>query len=171
MEQPNRGIYLKAFGYGVLGAFLMSALLALARWSGLTQFNLSMFLGSFITQEFTVGTWVLGFVWHLINGGVFAVAYCSIFKASGGATTGKGTLLGFVHWLIYSLIMAVSSDFHPLIPSEIVEPGFFAINFGAFTAISGLVLHLIFGYIIGNGLEGKVFTHRKPRVTYGKRYA
>lgn len=176
MAEKENSIYGRAFGYGVLGAFMMSVLLALARWVGLTEFNFPMFLGTMITHEFTATTFFLGLAWHLFNGGVFGVIYGGIFKASGEASAGRGTLLGFVHWLAFSLFMAGSPGFHPLIPSELVAPGFFAINYGVITAVSALCLHLIFGYIVGNGLEGKARANTKTRsrtrtrTTFRKRY-
>ena len=160
MVAGRKSIYPRAFGYGVLGAFMMTVLLALVRWVGLTQFNISMFLGSMITQEFTATTWAIGFAWHLLNGGIFGMVYAGIFRATGSASAGKGTLFGFIHWLGFSLVMALSPNIHPLIPSEIVEPGYFAINYGVITAVGALALHLIFGYIVGNGLEGRVFARR-----------
>ena len=157
--------------YGVLGAFIMSVLLVLMRWSGLTQFNISMFLGSMLTQEFTPSTWVVGFIWHLFNGGIFGLIYAGVFKGIGNANAGKGTLIGFVHWLIFSAIMAFSANIHPLIPSELEEPGFFAINYGAVTAIGALCLHLVFGYVIGNSLEGVIARNRKIKRSYKRGYA
>lgn len=172
MADKNASIYGKAFGYGVLGAFMMTVLLALLRWTGLTEFNISMFLGSMISQDFTATSWVLGFAWHLINGGIFGLIYGAVFKAVGGAGAGRGTFFGFVHWLAFSAAMALAPGIHPLIPSEIAPPGFFAINYGVVTAVGALALHLIFGYIVGNGLEGRVATRpgaRKGSKTVYKR--
>ncbi len=97
--ETERSIYIKGFLYGALGAFFIAALLAGMRWSGMTQFNISVFLGSMLTKEFTLTTWAVGAIWHLINGGIFGICYCWIFKRSGGASAGKGVMLGFVHWL------------------------------------------------------------------------
>lgn len=169
--ETKRSIYTKAFAYGVLGAFFISALLAGMRWTGLTQFNFSVFLGSMLTQEFSLTTWAIGAIWHLLNGGVFGLLYCWIFKRSAGAGAGRGVMLGFVNWLAFAVFMAFSPSIHPLIPSEITEPGFFAINYGGLTAVILFGLHLIFGYIIGNGLEGKLPFKKRPRPYIPRRYA
>ncbi|MEX0799212.1 MAG: hypothetical protein WD025_07190 [Bacteriovoracaceae bacterium] len=171
MVTQTKSIYGRAFGYGILGAFIMTVLMALMRWVGMTTFNLPMFLGSMLTQEFNASTWVVGFIWHLINGGIFGLVYAAVFKGVGKASAGKGTLLGFVHWLVFSAAAAFSPGIHPLIPSEIVAPGFFVINYGVFTAVGGLALHLIYGYVVGNALEGMVARNRKIEKGYSRRYA
>lgn len=130
-----------------------------------------MLLGSMLTQEFSASTWVVGFVWHLINGGIFGLVYGAVFKATGSASAGKGTVAGFVHWLAFSAVMALAPGIHPLIPSEIVEPGFFAINYGVITAVGALALHLIFGYVVGNALEGMIARNRRIERGYSQRYA
>lgn len=169
--ETKKSLYTKGFLYGVLGAFFISLILAGMRWTGLTQFSFFGFLGSMLTREFTLTSWAVGAIWHLLNGGIFGLIYCWIFKRGGGAGAGRGLMLGFAHWLAFSMIMAVSPSFHPLIPSEILEPGFFAINYGAMTAIIMLGLHLIFGYIVGNGLEGKLPIIKRPKRYVPRRYA
>ena len=171
MVTQTRSIYGRAFGYGVLGALLMTVLMALMRWVGLTAFNFPAFLGSMLTQDFSAATWVAGFVWHLINGGIFGLVYGAVFKATGRANAGRGTVIGFIHWLAFSAVMAFSPAIHPLIPSEIAEPGFFAINYGFLTAVGTLALHLIFGYVVGNSVEGMVARNKKIRKGYSHRYA
>lgn len=169
MVTQTKSVYGRAFAYGVLGTFIMTVLLVLMRWSGLTQFNISMFLGSMLTLEFNPSTWVAGFIWHLLNGGIFGLIYAAIFKGIGSASSGRGTMLGFVHWLVFSAVLAFSADIHPLIPSELPEPGFFAINYGAITAVGTLALHLVFGYVIGNSLEGVIARNRKIKRSYTRK--
>ena len=172
MVTQTKSIYARAFAYGVLGAFIMTVLLVLMRGRGLTQFNISMFLGSMLTQEFNPSTWVVGFIWHLLNGGIFGLVYAGVFKGIGNASAGRGTMLGFVHWLVFSAVLAFSADVHPLIPSELAEPGFFAINYGVITAVGTLALHLIFGYVVGNSLEGVIARNRRMERRYStKSYA
>ena len=171
MVDRKSSFYGRAFAYGVLGAFMMTVLLVLMRWAGLTQFNIAMLLGSMLSQDFSASAWVMGFAWHLVNGGIFGLIYGAIFKAVGQAGAGRGTLFGFVHWLAFSLVMALAPAIHPLVPSELAAPGFFAINYGVLTAVAGLALHLIFGYIVGNGLEGRVPAKPRAKTVYRKRYA
>lgn len=170
MDKFSKSYYLNAFGYGVLGSLFMSVLMALLRWSNLSEFNFSMFLGSALTQSFSAQSFFMGFIWHLINGGIFGTVYAGGFRwldkrdygLDKKARTGKGLVFGLVHWLLFSLVMALSPNLHPLIPSEIYPPGLFAINYGVITSLSALGLHLIFGYIVGNGMEGRSFDRKRP---------
>lgn len=171
MAKQKSSYYYRAFAYGALGAFTMTILLVLMRWVGLTQFNLSVFLGSMLTGNISTSSWAMGFSWHILNGGIFGLVYAGLFKWTGSASAGKGTSFAFVHWLFFSVFMGVASSFHALIPAQIADPGYFALNYGVLTAITGLVLHLVFGFIVGNALEGSVFHGRKSSARIRPRQA
>jgi len=147
--QKKYGTYSSAFGAGIVGAVTMTILMVIARAMGLTTMNLEMMLGSMITSTFGTGTWVLGFAWHVINGGVFALIYAAGFKQYGKANVTLGAAFGFVHWIVAGIFMGLLPAMHPLIPVALSAPGYFAASTGVFNFFAELVMHLIYGGIVG----------------------
>ena len=82
---------------GVIGALLVSGLLATGRWLGVSSLQLEEILGVLVTgsAELTY-TWAIGFGWHLLNGAFFAFIYAFCFKklGRGGISTGAALRSG-----------------------------------------------------------------------------
>lgn len=151
MEIRNKKqFYFVSFGVGVLGAAAMSLLMALARGMGLTQMNLEMMLGTMLASP-SGGTRFLGFVWHLINGGIFALIYAAGFKALGRASASLGLGFGTIHWVVAGVFMGMVPLMHPMIPEMMAPPGYFGVNGGAFDFVAELMLHWVYGGIVGYG--------------------
>jgi hypothetical protein len=131
----------------------MIALLITARIANITEMNIAVTLGSMITREVTAGTWALGFVIHLVISGLIALIYASAFEAVRKSTWWLGLIGGAVHAAIAGFAMLLFPAIHPIIPDVIVAPGAFAANYGAVTVATFVVLHLIYGAIIGGTYE------------------
>lgn len=157
------GLYGVAFGAGILGAVIMTVLVTVCRAIGWTPMNLELSLGSLITQDMGAGTWLLGFGMHLLFGGLFGVVYASIFKAMRRSGSGVGATIGFFHWLIAGVVLAVMPAIHPLIPEVIAAPGWFAANAGFFTMLLVLAEHLIYGAVVGGIYHSSVRSMRVKR--------
>ncbi|NOX40054.1 MAG: hypothetical protein GXP05_05945 [Alphaproteobacteria bacterium] len=80
--------------------------------------------------------WVAHFViGTVVWGGIFALANGVI---PGGSQTGKGVVLGIVAWLMMMVVVM-----------PMAGGGFFGSNFGMIGFAMPLVLHLIFGAVLG----------------------
>lgn len=142
-----------AFFAGVLGGAVMIALLIAARMADITDLNMAITLGSMITREVTAATWTLGFIMHLALSGLIALIYASAFEALRRSTWWLGLVGGAVHAAIAGLVMLFLPAIHPIIPDVIAAPGAFAANYGAAAAATFVVLHLIYGAIVGGMYE------------------
>ncbi len=61
-----------------------------------------------------------------------------------------GLLFGAVHWLISGMMLGMMPVMHPLVRAGSLEnPGPFVLSMGATTAMGFLMLHLIFGVLVG----------------------
>jgi hypothetical protein len=138
-----------AFLAGVIGGAVMILGVAIARAAGLTDLNLAMIWGSMITEDTTAGTWVLGVVIHLVVSGLIALIYAAIFEAIRRSNWFLGLIGGAIHAVIGGLVFSALPGIHPLMPDTIAAPGAFGINYGAATAAAFVVLHLIYGLIVG----------------------
>lgn len=147
----------KAFLAGVVGGAVMTVMVAMGRMIGMTQMNLEMALGSMMTQTISTMSWVMGLVMHLIISGLIACLYAVGFEY---VTHRAGWLIGvgfsIIHIIIGGTVMGMMGNIHPMMvqaapppPGRLLAPGFFATNFGMMTTMAFVVLHLIYGAIVG----------------------
>lgn len=143
------GNYRVCFLAGIGGAAIMTILLAVMGAVNLPTYSISMLLGSMLTFELGFGTWTLGFIIHLLLGGLFGLAYAALFRGLKRTGAGTGMAVGAVHWVVAGIFMGILPVIHPLIPDLIFAPGLFALNLGLVPAIALLITHLIFGSVVG----------------------
>ncbi len=94
--------------------------------------------------------WVMGFIMHLIAGGIFVLIYAVGFEYlthRAGWLVGAG--FGLIHSLFAGLFMAMMPAMHPLIPEAMPAPGAFMSNLGMMGVVAEIMLHLIYGAIVG----------------------
>jgi len=90
----------KAFAAGVMGALVMSLIMTIARGLGM-QVNMEMMLGTMLGGPLSPTKWIIGFIMHLIIGGLLALLYAVGFEyitRRAGWAIGLG--FGVVHTLI-----------------------------------------------------------------------
>ncbi len=151
----------RAFWAGVLGGAVMTIVLAIARTMGM-QVNMSMMLGTMIGVMPSVGAWVLGFVIHLVISGLIAWLYGWGFEQiAHRANAGIGALFSLVHTVLAGLFLGIMPAIHPLMPDVIGAPGVFLSNLGTAGIVAFVLLHVIYGVIVG-GAYGVVL-HRPAR--------
>jgi hypothetical protein len=138
-----------AFWAGVIGGAVMILIMIIARATGLTEMNMVMALGSMITQETTAETWALGFVMHLVISGLIALIYAAVFEAIRRSNWFLGLIGGAIHAVIAGFVLLWMPAVHPLMPDTIAAPGALAINYGTGTTVAFVILHLIYGMIVG----------------------
>lgn len=147
----------RAFIAGVIGGAVMTVLMFMGRMMGMTAMNLEMAMGSMITQTIGSTSWIIGFVMHLMISGLIALVYAFGFENithKAGWLTGAG--FGVIHVIIAGIFMGMMGMMHPLMVSSqpvpdgrLLAPGYFAMNFGMMTTVAFIMLHLIYGAIVG----------------------
>jgi hypothetical protein len=131
---PNAPQFGRTFQVGVLAAAQISI------WMSIPFFSIELFLGGLLTSRSNATfTWLLGFVWHLLNGGIFAIIYRAIFRTIGRGGPAVGALLGLGQWLIVGATLPFFTHTHEFTWS----------NLGGATFVGTLTLHLCFGAIVG----------------------
>jgi hypothetical protein len=138
-----------AFVAGMIGWAVMVGLTILLRAVGATELNLNMIIGSLFTGQVSAGTWILGFVAGLIISGLIALIYAWAFEGMRKSNWRLGVIGGAIHAVIGGIVFGVLPSFHPAMPNLITPTGFFAANYGAVTAVGFVVLHLVYGAIVG----------------------
>jgi hypothetical protein len=141
--------YGKAFGADVLGAVVMTALMAMARAMGMPV-NLEMVLGTMIGGAPSLASWIMGFIIHLMAGGIFALIYAVGFEYwTHRADWLVGLGFGVIHTLFSGVLLAMIPAMHPLVPEQMPAPGPFMSNLGMMGVLAFFILHLIYGAIVG----------------------
>jgi hypothetical protein len=144
----------RAFMAGVAGGAVMSIGMAIGRALGMPG-NVEQMMGTMFVPPGTTA-FLLGLFIHLMVSGLIALIYAWGFEH---VTHRAGFLVGLgfavVHTVIAGIVMGMMPMMHPMIPERMPPPGFFMANLGAMAAIAEVVLHLIYGAIVG-GLYGPV---------------
>jgi hypothetical protein len=140
-----------AFVAGVVGGAVMIAFIAIVRGFGVTSVDFSMLWGSLFTHNLSGGTWVLGFIVHLIVSGLIALIFAGIFEAIRASNWWLGLLGGAIVAIVAGFIIA---GYHVPVTGTATagaeSPGPFAINYGVASLITFIVGYLIYGGIVGS---------------------
>jgi hypothetical protein len=149
-----------AFTAGVIGGVAMVILLAIFRGFGFTDIDLSTTLGSMITSTTGSGTRLIGFVMHLVSSGCIAILYAFIFDTLDAASWLRGLIIAVPHALIGGIFTLILPVIHPAIPEVpgLPEPGFMYANFGAGDVFIYLLIHLVYGAIVGGLYKVRVIS-------------
>ena len=146
--EPGWAILAGLIGGTVMAVILYMGIIMLPRQM---KMNLFMMLGSMMlpvgAAAFVMGAMIhigMSLVFGLIHGAVFAVADIDSAEAA------WGLLFGVVHWAVVGMALGMMSMIHTRMRSgEIDEPGFYALRYPPMTATGFLMLHLVFGAIVG----------------------
>ena len=144
-------------GWAILAGLVGGAVMAIMLYMGILmlpqqmKMNLFMMLGSMMlpvgAAAFVMGAMVhasMSIAFGLIHGAVFAVADIDSAEAA------WGLLFGVVHWAVVGMALGMLPLMHPRIrDGEIDAPGFYALSYPPMTAMGFLMLHLVFGVIVG----------------------
>lgn len=137
-----------AFWAGVVGGAVMSVFLAIARAMGMPA-RLEMMMGTMLLEPGTTA-FIVGLMMHLMISGLIALIYAWGFES---VTHRAGWLVGagfaVIHTLIAGSVMGMMPMMHPRMPGEMPPPGYFMANLGAMGVIAEVMLHLMYGAIVG----------------------
>ncbi len=142
-----------AIGAGLVGTAAMTVVLYMGIWMLPRQMtmNLLYMLGTMMTRN-RVAAYVTGFMMHVGLGIGFALVHIAIYQAADLETglAGWGLLFGLGHWMMAGMAMGMIGSVHPLMRSgELAAPGLFVKDYPAMTAVGFLMLHLLYGLLVG----------------------
>ena len=148
-----------ALAGGAVGATLLASGYRLAQELGWTRMDIPFLLGTVFTEDRRRAA-AIGWFVHLLDGLLFALLYAAVFAATGLASWWFGLALGAVHagFVGGALVNVVLPAVHPRMGTPWTDaeetpllepPGFMLFNYGRGTALVTLVLHLIYGAIVG----------------------
>lgn len=139
----------RAFYAGVIGGIIMSLLMALVRMMGMPV-NIGMTLGTMFGLAPGVGTWLLGFIIHLVLSGLIGLLYGVGFEyISHRAGVWIGFGFALIHTVIAGFFFGLLPAIHPMMPEVINSPGIFLSNLGSAGVVGFFILHLTFGGVVG----------------------
>jgi hypothetical protein len=148
-----------ALAGGLVGTVLLTSGLRGAQELGLTRMDLPLLLGTIFTDQRSRAS-TIGYAVHFVNGLLFALAYYGIFAAVGHAGWLFGAGLGVVHAIFATgaLVTTLLPAVHPRMGTPwsdaeetplLEAPGFLMANYGERTALWSLLMHVIYGAIVG----------------------
>jgi hypothetical protein len=152
-----------ALAGGAIGTVVLTSGLRLAQETGITRMDIPLLLGTAFSEDRARAS-VIGYAVHFVNGLVFSLVYAGIFEATGHAGWVFGLALGFVHALFGGgLITMLLPAVHPRMGSPwsdaeetplLEPPGFMLFNYGRRTAAVTVLMHLVYGTIVGGFAGG-----------------
>ncbi len=143
--------YWLAFSAGVVSAATMSLVLFVFRLMGWTEFSFERALGELLPGRVHAGAVVLGFAWHVVNGGLVALVYARVFKHARLSFPWIGTTLAFVQATAVLFLLGLFAAPHPGgsvdgLPGDV--PAFGA-RLDAGWVLAFVFVHLLFGGLLG----------------------
>jgi hypothetical protein len=145
--------YPAAIGAGVLSGSIMAAILymGIAMMPSQMKMNLFNLLGTMMFRE-KVMVYMAGAMIHGVMSVAFAFAHVGIYQAFDIASSlaAWGLLFGFVHFVVSGMALGMVPMMHPGVRSGVVQaPGMFALSYPSATAMGFLMLHVLFGVLVG----------------------
>ena len=120
--------------------------------------RLEMMMGTMFMKPGTTA-FIVGLMMHLVISGLIALLYALGFeKVTHRAGTGVGAGFSVIHILIGGMFMGMMPMMHPRIP-PMNAPGWFMADLGMMGVVAFIVLHAIYGAIVG-GMYGPILHPR-----------
>ena len=135
---------------GVLAGAVMTVLMAFARLAGLTTFNLERSFGLLLIGEGGNTTWIVGLIMHLAISMIFALIYAEGFRRLHLANPKIGAAFGVIHWLAIGIFIGIMPSLRPVLAPTLSEAGPFALHLGVFGFFFLLLVHLLYGAMVGS---------------------
>ena len=136
---------------GLAGTAVMTALMYMAKAMGMPM-DMPRILGLMFTRpENKTGTYIVGLMAHFMNGVIFAVIYAFLFTVLGRVGWTWGLVFGAVHGVMAGLVMGMMHVVHPNMGpgKELPALGLFARNISPMAPAGLIMLHLVYGAIVG----------------------
>ena len=144
-----------AIGAGLIGGAVMALMLYMDRAMMPAQMRMDLFylLGTMTPMPLSRGmVYMAGALMHAGASVVFGLAHAGVFDAVSvdADLAAWGLLFGAVHWMIAGMALGMMPMLHPGVRAgRVADPGPFAVKLGPMTAMGFLILHLVFGVLVG----------------------
>jgi hypothetical protein len=144
---------------GFLGTLVLTTALRAASEFGLTRMDLPFLLGTAFSEDRRRAK-AIGYGLHFIAGQIFALLYYAMFSAINESGWLLGALFGLVHAsfagsalvniLVPTLHPRMGTSNTPAASNPLLEPpGFMMLNYGPSTPLVNVVVHIVYGSIVG----------------------
>lgn len=159
-------------GYAILAGLAGGAAMAVILYMGIImlpqqmKMNLFMMLGS-MALPVGAAAFLMGAMVHAGMSAVFGLVHAAAFSILDidSNQAAWGLLFGGVHWAVVGMALGMLPLMHPRLrragkglaanagdsdPDGLLDaPGFYALNYPMMTALGFLMLHLLFGVVVG----------------------
>jgi uncharacterized membrane protein YagU involved in acid resistance len=136
---------------GIIATAVMTALMYLGKAMGMAM-DMPRMLGLMFVDPGSGAVAILGLVAHVMMGIVFAIVYVLLFRALGIAPRWQwGAVFGAVHGVLAGMALGMMPALHPRMGNgeELPAPGLFGHNLGAAVPMAVVLLHVVFGAVVG----------------------
>ena len=138
---------------GLVGGGIMTAILymGIAMIPSQMKMNLLYLLGSMMFRR-KVMVYMAGIMIHGIMSISFALAHVGVYEALGldSNLLAWGLLFGLVHYMVVGMALGMMPMMHPRIQAgDLQAPGAYALAYPMATTAGFLMLHLLFGLLVG----------------------
>jgi uncharacterized membrane protein YagU involved in acid resistance len=144
--------------WGFAATLILTTLTIASQSLGLTRLDMPFIVGTMVTADRDRAK-VIGYALHLLNGWIFAIVYALFFENLHAATCWFGALLGAVQGVVVVVvILPLLPGIHPRMvsdywgpePTRLLEPpGFLTTNYGRATPLIIILVHTVYGAILG----------------------
>lgn len=144
--------------FGLVATAALTAALITAQLAGLTRLDFPLVLGTLVTEDPDRAR-VVGFFIHLCAGQGFALGYAATFALLHRATWWIGALLALLHvGIALTVLLPLLPGVHPRMASQragltstavLEPPGVLGVNYGVQTPAVAVVIHVIYGIVLG----------------------
>jgi hypothetical protein len=137
---------------GLAATAVMTALMYMGKAMGMPM-DMPRMLGLMFGEPDNSGAvYGAGAVVHVMMGAVFGVVYAAIFELLNvDPSWGLGALLGVAHGVVAGMAFGMMPALHPRmgVGKVLAAPGLFGVNYGAMVPVGVIMLHVIFGAVVG----------------------
>jgi hypothetical protein len=148
-----------AIAGGFVGTLLLTTGLVAASELRLTRVDLPFLLGTMLAGDRTRAK-AVGYLLHFVAGLVFALVYYAVFAAIDESGWLLGGLFGLLHgtFAVTALVSILLPVVHPRMGTSdtaadstplLEPPGFLMLNYGRSTPLVTVLVHVIYGMIVG----------------------
>jgi hypothetical protein len=144
---------------GFVGTLVLTTGLRAASELRLTRMDIPFLLGTVFSRD-RVRAKTIGYLLHFVAGQVFAFIYYGIFLAINESGVLLGALFGLLHATFAgtALVNILLPVVHPRMGSPhtaanssplLEPPGFLMLNYGRSTPVVNVIVHILYGAIVG----------------------
>jgi hypothetical protein len=144
---------------GFVGTLVLTTGLRAASELRLTRMDIPFLLGTMFSGD-RVRAKAIGYLLHFVAGQAFAFMYFAVFAAVDSSGVLLGALFGLIHGIFAgtALVNILMPAVHPRMGSPytaadssplLEPPGFLMLNYGRSTPVVSIIVHVIYGAIVG----------------------